>query len=216
MFIRMAATLRRHGAPILLGAMISASLLAVGSPGAGLAAAHAGEDHDSPSASGDAVGRPALDNPAPRVRLYQAVGDKIYNRNTSFNRALDDSTWGQGYHERYGWSAGSNPNEEDGGTGSNGFDLGILNMGNGLAAYNFLQAAKVPLPDEKDLSGSVIRAVSGREASTGGGHGHQGHEHDGDAHGVHEDVSALSADRSRCVDVTSTGTIVSVSCAGDE
>jgi hypothetical protein len=52
-------------ATIAGGAALSA-LLVVAAPGAGQAHAHA---HGYSTPSGDAVGRPGLDNPAPGVRL---------------------------------------------------------------------------------------------------------------------------------------------------
>jgi hypothetical protein len=56
-------------ATIAGGAALSA-LLVVAAPGAGQAHAHAhAHAHGYSTPSGDAVGRPGLDNPAPGVRL---------------------------------------------------------------------------------------------------------------------------------------------------
>jgi hypothetical protein len=138
-------------ATIAGGAALSA-LLAVAAPGAGQAHAHG---YSTPS--GDAVGRPGLDNPAPGVRLAQAVGDHIYNQNTPLNKAFDDSPAGQNYHAMFGA-----PDYETPTHGSNGTFTGVLNMPGALKdGYNAAQAAGRGLPEEEDLPGTVIRTVSG-------------------------------------------------------
>lgn len=138
-------------ATIAGGAALSA-LLVVAAPGAGQAHAHG---YSTPS--GDAVGRPGLDNPAPGVRLAQAVGDHIYNQKTPLNKALDDSPAGQIYHAMFGA-----PDYETPTHGSNGTFKGVLNMPGALKdGYNAAQASGMGLPEEEDLPGTVIRAVSG-------------------------------------------------------
>lgn len=139
-------------ATIAGGAALSA-LLVVAAPGAGQAHAHG---YSTPS--GDAVGRPGLDNPAPGVRLAQAVGDHIYNQNTPLNKAFDDSPAGQNYHAMFGA-----PDYETPTHGSNGTFTGVLNMPGALKdGYNAAQASgRGGLPEEEDLPGTGIRAVSG-------------------------------------------------------
>jgi len=138
-------------ATIAGGAALSA-LLVVAAPGAGQAHAHG---YSTPS--GDAVGRPGLDNPAPGVRLAQAVGDHIYNQNTPLNKAFDDSSAGQNYHAMFGA-----PDYETPTHGSNGTFTGILNMPGALKdGYNAAQTSGRGLPEEEDLPGTAIRAVSG-------------------------------------------------------
>jgi hypothetical protein len=138
-------------ATIAGGAALSA-LLVVAAPGAGQAHAHG---YSTPS--GDAVGRPGLDNPAPGVRLAQAVGDHIYNQKTPLNKAFDDSPAGQNYHAMFGA-----PDYETPTHGSNGTFTGVLNMPGALKdGYNAAQASGRGLPEEEDLPGTGIRAVSG-------------------------------------------------------
>ena len=138
-------------ATIAGGAALSA-LLVVAAPGAGQAHAHG---YSTPS--GDAVGRPGLDNPAPVMRLAQSIGDHFYNQNTPLNKAFDDSPFGQNYHTMFG-----SPDYETPTHGSNGTFKGVLNMPGALKdAYNGAQAAGRGLPEEEDLPGTVIRAVSG-------------------------------------------------------
>ena len=150
-------------ATIAGGAALSA-LLVMAAPGAGQAHAHG---YSTPA--GDAVGRPGLDNPAPGVRLAQAVGDHIYNQNTPLNKAFDDSPAGQNYHAMFGAPDYGTPTH-----GSNGTYTGVLNMPGVLKdGYNAAQAAGRGLPEEENLPGTVIRAVSGAPVpaphkSTGG------------------------------------------------
>jgi hypothetical protein len=101
-----------------------------------------------------------LDNPAPGVRLTQAVGDQIFNQNTSFNAKLDDSPLGQNYHAAFG-----TPDYETPTHGTNGVWTGVLNVAGPLKEnYNASQAAGTPLPDEEDLPGTLVRAVSNAPA----------------------------------------------------
>ena len=138
-------------ATIAGGAALSA-LLVVAAPGAGQAHAHG---YSTPS--GDAVGRPGLDNPAPVMRLAQAIGDHFYNQNTPLNKAFDDSPAGQNYHTMFG-----SPDYETPTHGSNGTFTGVLNMPGALKdGYNAAQASGRGLPEEEDLPGTGIRAVSG-------------------------------------------------------
>ena len=150
-------------ATIAGGAALSA-LLVVAAPGAGQAHAHG---YSTPS--GDAVGRPGLDNPAPVMRLAQSIGDHFYNQNTPLNKAFDDSPAGQNYHAMFGAPDYGTPTH-----GSNGTFTGVLNMPGVLKdGYNAAQAAGRGLPEEENLPGTVIRAVSGAPVpaphkSTGG------------------------------------------------
>lgn len=134
-----------------------AALFAVAGPGAGTAHAHG---YSTPS--GDAVGRPGLDNPAPAVRFTQAVGDHVFNQSTPFKQALDNSALGQNYHAAFG-----TPNYEVPTHGSNGTNKGVLNTPGALQEkYNAAQDAGRGLPDEEDLPGTTIRLVSGAPAPT--------------------------------------------------
>lgn len=118
------------------------------------ATAHA---HGYSTASGDAVGRPGLDNPAPMVRLAQAFGDHLFNQNTPANKALDDSLLGQNYHAMFGTPNYSVPTH-----GHNGTFTGVLNVAGPLRDnYNAAQAAGQGLPEESHMSGMVVRFISG-------------------------------------------------------
>ena len=139
-------------AAALLGGAALAALFAIAAPGAGTAHAHG---YSTPS--GDAVGRPGLDNPAPGVRLTQAVGDRVFNQSTPFNKSLDDSQLGLNYHAAFGTPDYGVPTH-----GSNGSFTGILNVAGPLKTnYNAAQAAGTALPEEEDLPGTLVRAVSG-------------------------------------------------------
>ncbi|BBZ75244.1 hypothetical protein MANY_05810 [Mycolicibacterium anyangense] len=146
----------------VLGATALATALTVVAPGAGTASAHG---YSTPS--GDAVGRPgfgsesAPGNPAPGVRIVQALGDRVFNQSTPFNKALDDSALGVGYHTAFG-----TPNYDHPTHGSNGTFVSLLNGGLIKTAYDSLQAQGVRLPDEADLDATLIRALSGVSAST--------------------------------------------------
>lgn len=142
--------------PGLVGAAVVGALLVIGSPGAGLASAHG---HSTES--GDAVGRPGLKNPAPELRVVQAVGDRVFNQSTPTNRALDNSAAGAYYHDRVG-----TPNYAAPTHGSNGDYQTLLNSSKVLGGapgkmYDFAQAHGAPLPDEEDMDGTVIRRLSG-------------------------------------------------------
>ncbi|MGV0992701.1 MAG: hypothetical protein ACOYB7_10630 [Mycobacterium sp.] len=134
----------------LTGAVIAAALV-VGSPAAGNA-----EAHGLSTPSGEAVGRVGLDNPAPLMRIAQAIGDRIFNQSTPFNQALDNSELGAGYHSAFG-----TPNYEAPTHGHNGIFVGILNLPGVKVDYDNAQAAGWSLPAERDLPGTVIRALSG-------------------------------------------------------
>jgi hypothetical protein len=139
-------------AATVLGGAALAALLAIAGPGVGTAHAHG---YSTPS--GDAVGRPGLDNPAPGVRLTQAIGDHVFNQSTPFNKSLDDSPLGVNYHASFG-----TPDYEVPTHGSNGSFTGILNIAGPLKVnYNAAQAAGTALPEEEDLPGTLVRAVSG-------------------------------------------------------
>lgn len=134
---------------IFLGSAALAAVATLASPGSGQAHAHG---YSTPS--GDAVGRPGLENPAPGVRLTQAVGDKIFNPN---NAKLDESKLGQNYHTAFG-----TPNYEVPTHGTNGTFKGVLNTPGALQVkYNAAQTAGSVLPNEEDLPGTFLRKVSG-------------------------------------------------------
>ncbi|MCX2930567.1 hypothetical protein ORI20_09790 [Mycobacterium sp. CVI_P3] len=146
---------------ILTGTAMSGAALAVvltaASPAAGTAQAHG---YSTPS--GDAVGRPGFGsedtpgNPAPGVRAIQALGDRVFNQNTALNKALDDSPLGVNYHNAFGTPDYDHPTH-----GSNGTVTGLLNGGLIKTTYDGMQAKGVALPDEADLSATVIRQLSG-------------------------------------------------------
>jgi hypothetical protein len=138
-----------------LGGTAVAALLMLAGPGTGQAHAHG---YSTPP--GDSVGRPGLDNPAPVVRLTQAVGDHIFNQGTPFNQAIDNSWLGQNFHATFGA-----PDYETPTHGSNGAFTGVLNSPGILKnAYNSAQTAGWSLPEEEDLSGRALRLVSGAPA----------------------------------------------------
>ncbi len=191
---------------IVLGGLVAGAALLLSAPGVGTASAHEGTRTES----GQAVGRDGFDNPAPGVRLTQAVGDNIFNDKTPFNKALNESKMGQNYHRLYG-----TPNYDDYIHGSNGTQVGLLNKPGFRDLYDGLQEAGVGLPSEADLPGTAVRRISGVKPGTGNGHGHgeEGEEADGDAdlHAIHalasEDAStSISGD---CVRF-STGKVLSV------
>ncbi|TMS52773.1 hypothetical protein [Mycobacterium sp. DBP42] len=137
----------------LVGGVIAGGALAVAVP-TGLASA------DS-SASGDAVGRPAFDNPAPGVRATQAVGDKVFNQTSEVNKTLDDSPLGEVYHTNFGKA-----NYDDPSKGTNGVIQGELNVNAGKYYYNQTQKYSNQylgnkfLPDEKDLPGTLPKTIA--------------------------------------------------------
>jgi hypothetical protein len=133
----------QHGNPrrrTLVGATMAATafaaVLMVATPGAGIAQAHG---YSTPS--GDAVGRPGFGsedtpgNPAPGVRAVQALGDRVFNQNTAFNKALDDSPLGINYHNAFGTANYEHPTH-----GSNGTVTGLFNGGLIKTTYDSLQA----------------------------------------------------------------------------
>lgn len=164
-----------------VGGALAAAALALASPAAGTAFAHG----DSTN-SGDAVGRPGLPNPAPGLRVAQAIGDHIYNQKTPLNKLLDDSPLGQTYHERFG-----TPNYDDPTHGSNGSTATLLNDSD-LPRFLWDLAG---FPDEKDLPGNVIRAFSGNQSSGSGGH----HDDDDAAHDDDDHHAATSLSAKNCV-----------------
>lgn len=134
-----------------------AAMFTMAAPGTGTAHAHG---YSTPS--GDAVGRPGLDNPAPLMRLAQAFGDHVFNQNTPANKALDDSVLGQNYHALFGTPNYSVPTH-----GHNGTFTGVFNVAGVLKDnYNSLQAAGQGLPEESHMSGTIIRFISGAPAPT--------------------------------------------------
>jgi hypothetical protein len=160
-------------------------MLAVATPSAGIAFAHG---YSTPS--GDAVGRPGLDNPAPGVRLAQALGDKIFNQSTAFNKAWDTSPFGVAFHETFG-----TPNYEEPTHGTNGTFKGILNSNGAITdMYNRAQAGGLGgLPDEEDLPGSLVRFVSGVPVTDGSHHA---------APALKSSLIALSASRTKTTSKT--------------
>ncbi|BBX07126.1 hypothetical protein [Mycolicibacterium aichiense] len=152
---------RRIRAGAALSGTALAAVLMVAAPGAAIAHAHG---YSTPS--GDAVGRPGFGtestpgNPAPGVRAVQALGDRVFNQNTAFNKSLDDSPLGTNYHNAFG-----TPNYEHPTHGSNGTVTGLLNGGLIKTTYDSLQARGAALPDEADLSAAVIRQLSGHHVT---------------------------------------------------
>ncbi len=51
---------------------------------------------------GDTVGRPDLQNPAPGVRVAQAIGDSTFNNDTPLSKAINRSPLGTAYHKAFG------------------------------------------------------------------------------------------------------------------
>ena len=139
-----------------LGCTAVALLLTVAAPGAGTAQAHG---YSTPT--GDAVGRPGLDNPAPLVRLAQALGDHIFNQNTPANKAWDDSVLGQNYHSTFGTPDYTTPTH-----GHNGTFTGLLNMTGMKESYNAATIARPGLPDEANMPGTLIRLISAAPTPT--------------------------------------------------
>ncbi|GAY16706.1 hypothetical protein [Mycobacterium sp. shizuoka-1] len=145
----------------VLGGAALATVLMVATPAAGIASAHG---YSTPS--GDAVGRPGFGsettpgNPAPGIRAIQALGDRVFNQNTAFTKALDDSPLGANYHSAFGTPNYAHPTH-----GTNGTVTGLLNGGLIKTTYDALQAKGVALPDEANLSASVIRQLSGHHVT---------------------------------------------------
>ncbi|WP_099023999.1 hypothetical protein [Mycolicibacterium palauense] len=192
------------GNRILVGGVLLGAALAVGAP-AGAAAAHEGNP------SSDAVGRHPLDNPAPGVRVTQAIGDRIYNQKTAVNRALDASPSGRRYHEMFG-----TPNHDDPHSGTNGTYRGILNTpgAGGVGPKELYDFGREHLgwAGEADLPAAVVKAVAGR--ASGGGHDHgEGEEgHGSDENGVAAQPVSLAAESSGSGCVISAGKTYTVRC----
>ncbi|MDX1885093.1 hypothetical protein [Mycolicibacterium sp. 120270] len=120
----------------VIGGLAAGGALAAFAP-AGIAAADVNPTKDgdqvNPETPGASVGRPDLTNPAPGVRLAQQFGDSVFNQSTAFNKTLDDSPLGTGYHQTFGTRGDLTFNEKSGkyeytkGTGSNGSFKGVLN-----------------------------------------------------------------------------------------
>lgn len=146
----------------LFGAAASAATLVLATPSAGISYAHG---HSTPA--GDAVGRPGLDNPAPLMRVIQALGDRVFNQNTDFSKSLDASTFGVAFHEVFGA-----PNYEEPTHGANGTWKGLLNSN--VTIRDMYDRAQVSglggLPDEEDLPGTIVRFASGIPETEGSHH----------------------------------------------
>jgi hypothetical protein len=114
--------------------------------------------------SADAVGRPGFDNPAPAVRVAQAIGDKIYNDSTPLNAALNASPLGTGYHIRMGTTSTGELIDDDNDPstpevidpGTNGSNVGQLNLAWAAIPYQALGG-----PPEKDLPGTLPKFFAG-------------------------------------------------------
>jgi hypothetical protein len=154
----------------LVGGVMAGGAMALAVP---MGMAHAAPTTDTPGPthtgdkSADAVQRPAFDNPAPVVRVAQAIGDNIYNDKTPLNAALNASPLGTGYHIRMGTpSTGQlidNPDFPDDPTapeqildpGSNGSNGGQLNLAYAAIPYGALGG-----PKEEDLPGTLPAAFA--------------------------------------------------------
>lgn len=149
------------------GGIAAAALAIVASPAAGRASADdtatAADSSVPRSTAGDAVGRPAFDNPAPGIRLAQAVGDQVFNQNSLINQILDGSPLGASYHESFGTPDYSDPSK-----GENGSWQGFLNPGLGDGQINPYDLAQtvLPLPGESDTPGTVPSVVRGLSSSS--------------------------------------------------
>lgn len=146
----------------LFGAAASAATLVLATPSAGISYAHG---HSTPA--GDAVGRPGLDNPAPVMRVIQALGDRVFNQSTDFSKLLDASTFGVAFHEVFGA-----PNYEEPTHGANGTWKGVLNSN--ITIRDMYDRAQVSglggLPDEENLPGTIVRFASGIPVTEGSHH----------------------------------------------
>ena len=87
----------------VIGGLAAGGALAALAP-AGMAAARTtiGDETEAIRSPGAAVGRPDLNNPAPGLRAAQQFGDSVFNQTNQFNKALDDSPVGVGYHQVFG------------------------------------------------------------------------------------------------------------------
>jgi hypothetical protein len=158
------ASERSVRARTLVAGVLAGGAFAVSGP-AGVALAVPTNTGD-PSA--DAVGRPAFDNPAPGVRVAQAVGDKVFNQTPGVNKTLDDSPLGEVYHTNFGTTSTGVVDPKTGKVdpGTNGAVQGELNVNAGKYYYNETQKYSAQylgneiLPDEKDLPGTLPKAHS--------------------------------------------------------
>lgn len=146
----------------LFGAAASAATLVLATPSAGISYAHGYS-----TATGDAVGRPGLDNPAPLMRVIQALGDRVFNQGTELSKSLDASAFGVAFHEVFGA-----PNYEEPTHGANGTWKGVLNSN--ITIRDMYDRAQVSglggLPDEEDLPGTIVRFASGVPVTEGSHH----------------------------------------------
>lgn len=151
----------------LVGGILAGGALAMAGP-AGMALA-VPTNTGNPSA--DAVGRPDLGNPAPGVRVTQAVGDQVFNQKTPVNKALDDSDLGKVYHLNFGTTSTGviDPKTGKVDPGTNGVVKGELNVNAGKYYYDDLQARGLALPDEKNLPGVLPKLASGNTAAAKSG-----------------------------------------------
>jgi len=85
----------------VIGGFAAGGALAALAP-AGMAAAGPIGNEKEATTPGAAVGRPDLNNPAPGLRAAQQFGDSVFNQSNQFNKALDDSPVGVGYHQVFG------------------------------------------------------------------------------------------------------------------
>ncbi len=154
----------------LVGGLMAGGALAVVLP-TGLASATT-----TGNASADAVGRPGFGatasdpgagNPAPLVRAAQAAGDKVFNQTPGVNKTLDDSPLGEVYHTNFGTANYADPTK-----GTNGALQGELNVNAGKYYYNETQKYSKQylgnqlVPDEKDLPGTLPKAIAGGNTAT--------------------------------------------------
>jgi len=167
---------RVERATVVASGLLASGVLLVATP-AGFASAVPVETPDNEgNASAIAVGRPGFDNPAPGVRAIQALGDRVYNDSTPFNSLLNKSPLGNGYHIRYGTTSTGkmipnpdfDPNDPASpetilDPGSNGSNVGQLNIAWAAQPYNLAQGFGVPLPDEADLPGKIPQVLSGNK-----------------------------------------------------
>jgi hypothetical protein len=168
-----ALSIKSIKARTMVGGLVAGGAMALAAP-MGMASA-VPTDTGNPSA--DAVGRPGFENPAPGVRIAQAIGDRIYNDSTPLNAALNASPLGEGYHARLGTTSTGeqienpdfDPTKPVSATnpativdpGTNGRNPGQLNIEWARLPYNALG-----LPKEKDLPGTVVKFFAGEDITT--------------------------------------------------
>lgn len=98
---------RRRRALTLAGGVLAGAALSITAPAA---LAYADEGTEAPSRptsdKGNSLGRPALDNPAPGVRLAQNLGDTVFHpgggTTGGVQNSLNNSQLGQAYHRAFG------------------------------------------------------------------------------------------------------------------